>query len=57
MKNPFKEIDHPPQEVPEGLKEKVMSDVSAVKFFIDVTSLFTENYIEAAEAFFKNRKK
>ena len=56
MENPFKQIEQPPKEVPVELKKKVMAEVSAFKFFLELTSLFTSNYSQAAEAFFKKRK-
>ena len=57
MKNPFKKIALPPQEVPEELKIKVMSDVARIKLFMDITNLFTANYPSAARAFFEKKKK
>ena len=56
MENPFKKLGHPPKEVPANLKKKVMDDVKAFKFFYELISLFTVNYTEAAEAFFKKRR-
>ena len=56
MENPFKKIDQPPKEVPEELKEKVMDDVSAYLLFLEVARLFSSNYTEAIESFFKSRK-
>tara|TARA_R110002094_G_scaffold169727_2_gene152015 strand:+ start:333 stop:542 length:210 start_codon:yes stop_codon:yes gene_type:complete len=57
MENPFKKLGHPPQEVPKELKKKVMDDVSSFKLFIDVVGLFSFNYAQAVESFFKKRKK
>jgi hypothetical protein len=56
MDNPFKKIGLPPKEVPEELKEKVMDDVSAFLLFMDVATLFSSNYTEAIESFFKKRE-
>ena len=56
MDNPFKKIEQPLKEVPKDVKEKVLAEVSAFKFFLDLTSLFSSNYAQAAEAFFKKRK-
>jgi len=55
MDNPFKKIGHPPRPVPEELKKKVMDDVSAYLLFMDVATLFSSNYTEAIESFFKKR--
>ncbi|MBT8255885.1 MAG: hypothetical protein KJO23_05020 [Bacteroidia bacterium] len=56
MENPFKKIGHPPKEAPKDLKKKVMDDVSAFKFFVEAVSLFSVNYGQAVESFFKKRK-
>jgi|TARA_R110000868_G_scaffold61116_4_gene185897 hypothetical protein len=56
MENPFKKLDHPPKKVPEELKKKVMDDVKAFAFFSEVIGLFSSNYAEAAESFFKKRR-
>ncbi len=55
MDNPFKKIEQPLKEVPSELKDKVMDDVSAYLLFMDVASLFTSNFSEAVESFFKER--
>lgn len=57
MENPFKKLVHPPKEAPEKLKGKVMADIAAFKLFQDVTSLFSSNYKDAAESFFKKHRK
>ena len=57
MENPFKKIAHPPQKVPEELKQKVMSDVARLKLFMDITDLFASNYPSTAKAFFERKKK
>jgi len=57
MENPFKKLGQPPKEVPENLKKKVMGDIAAFKLFMDVASLFSSNYADAAESFFIKRKK
>ncbi len=56
MDNPFKKIDQPPKEVPVDLKKKVMDDASAFILFTEVATLFSSNYTEAVESFFKSRK-
>ncbi len=56
MDNPFKKIDQPPKKVPDELKKKVMDDASAFLLFSEVATLFSSNYTEAVESFFKNRK-
>ena len=43
MENPFKKILHN-EEVPKLLKEKVMNDISFIKFSIDVADLFVVKY-------------
>lgn len=55
MENPFKKLVHPPKEAPKELKKKVMNDISAFKLFTDVVGLFSFNYAQAAESFFKKR--
>lgn len=54
--NIFKKLGQPPKEVPSDLKQKVMEDVSAFHFFSEVLGLFTANYGEAMESFFKKRR-
>lgn len=56
MENPFQKIGEPLKEVPEGLKKKVMEDISAFKLFSDVVGLFSNNYTKAAESFLKSRR-
>jgi hypothetical protein len=56
MKNPFKKIALPPQEVPKELKEKVMTDVARIKLMMDLTDLFTSKYTSAAKSIFKKNK-
>ena len=55
MENPFKKIAHPPQEVPDELKIKVMADVARVRLFMEITDLFTMNYPSVAKAFFEKK--
>lgn len=55
--NPFKKIGLPPQEVPKDLKKKVMDDVNSVKFLMEITDLFSSNYAETLESFFKTKKR
>jgi len=57
MDNPFKKIEQPPKEVPEELKKKVMDDVSSYLLFMEVATLFSSNFTEAVESFFKKRDK
>ncbi|MGB5418648.1 hypothetical protein [Algibacter sp.] len=57
MENPFKKIALPPQEVPHELKTKVMVDVARMKLFKEITDLFSNNYSNAARAFFEKKKK
>ncbi|WP_160128527.1 hypothetical protein [Kordia antarctica] len=56
MDNPFKKLNEPPKEVPIELKKKVMDDVASFKFFMDMGSLFSFNYAQTVEAFFKKKK-
>lgn len=57
MENPFKKMGQPPKEVPKELKKKVMDDVSAYLLFMEVATLFSSNYSDAIESFFKKRKR
>tara|TARA_R110000868_G_scaffold97876_2_gene269315 strand:- start:2007 stop:2183 length:177 start_codon:yes stop_codon:yes gene_type:complete len=57
MKNPFKKIALPPQEVPKELKNKVMDDVARIKLLMDMTDLFTSNFSSAAKSILKKPKK
>lgn len=43
MENPFKKILNN-EEVPKLLKEKVMNDISFIKFSIDIADLFVVKY-------------
>ena len=54
--NPFKKIGEPPKEVPKVLKKKVMNNVNTLKFIMETASLFSTNYSNAVESFFKKRK-
>lgn len=56
MENPFKKLNEPPKKVPKEVKKKVMDDVASFKFFMEMGSLFSFNYAQTAEAFFKKRK-
>lgn len=56
MENPFKKLNEPSREVPKELKKKVMDDVASFKFFMDIGSLFSLNYAQTVEAFFKRKK-
>ncbi|WP_027395076.1 hypothetical protein [Aquimarina latercula] len=55
--NPFKKLGYPPRDVPEDLKEKVMSDVSSAKLLIDMSALFTSNYRNTIQSSFKKNNK
>ncbi|MBC5836902.1 hypothetical protein [Flavobacterium muglaense] len=55
--NPFKKIGLPPQEVPADLKKKVLDDVNTAKFLMEVTSLFSSNYLTVLENLFKTKQK
>jgi hypothetical protein len=55
MNNPFKNMGQPPKDVPKELKKKVMDDVSSYLLFMEVATLFSSNYSEAVESFFKKR--
>lgn len=56
--NPFKKLGYPPKEVPNDLKQKVMSEVASAKLIMDLASLFTSNYSATIESLFKtNRNK
>lgn len=57
MENPFKKLVHPPKETPKELKNKVMNEISAFKLFTDIAGLFTYNYAQAVESFFKQKKR
>ena len=54
--NPFKQIIEPKKEVPEELKAQVMKDVATLKLLMDVSELFSKNYLEVLESFLKNKK-
>lgn len=56
-RNPFKNIGNPPLQVPIGLKEKVMDDVSAYLLFMDIASLLSSNYSNAIKSFYEERNK
>lgn len=55
MENPFKKILHN-QEVPKALREKVINDISLIKFSIDVADLFVIKYPNAIEDFLITNK-
>lgn len=56
MENPFKKIEHN-KDAPEHIKKKVMNDIAGVKFLMEVTSLFSSNYLETTKSFFKKNNK
>jgi hypothetical protein len=55
--NPFKLIGIPQREVPESLKEKVITDVSSAKLVMDMAALFTKNYKATLSSMFLTKKK
>lgn len=55
MHNPFKDIKS--EEVPENLKDKVMSSVHSAKFFLDLAELFSINYFSSISNLFKSSDK
>jgi hypothetical protein len=55
--NPFKKIGLPSQEVPKDLKNKVMEDVNTVKLLLELSNLFTLNYVDTIEGMFKTLKR
>lgn len=55
--NPFKKINQPLQEVPAGLKEKVMKEIAAIKLTADMATLFTSNYKSTFGSLFFIKKK
>lgn len=54
--NPFKKLGQPLKEVPVELKNKVMDDIATLKFVMETASLFSSNYANAIESFFKKRE-
>ncbi|MCH7413610.1 hypothetical protein MM213_08950 [Belliella sp. R4-6] len=56
-KNPFKNLDARLEEVPVGLKEKVMSDVSKAKLLLELSDLFTDAFPVSINDLFKNKPK
>lgn len=55
MENPFKKILYN-EEVPKVLREKVINDISLIKFSIDVADLFIIKYPNAIEDFLITEK-
>ena len=55
-KNPFKKLGYPPQEVPNDLKQKVMDNVNSVKLFMELGTLFSNNYVSVVESFFATKQ-
>ncbi len=56
MENPFKKILYN-EEVPKVLREKVINDISLIKFSIDVADLFVIKYPNTAGDFLITDKK
>ncbi len=56
MENPFKKILYN-EEVPKVLREKVINDISLIKFSIDVADLYVLKYPNTIEDFFITVKK
>ncbi|AJR04064.1 hypothetical protein [Siansivirga zeaxanthinifaciens] len=56
MDNPFKYINHPPKEVPEELKDKVMRDIAMAKLIMEIATLFSYNLSHVIETVIKKRK-
>lgn len=54
--NPFKEIETH-QEIPAGIKEKVMKDIDTYKLLADFGELFTSTYASVIKDFWKEDKK
>ena len=54
-RNPFKEMEKSPKEVPPKLRKKVMHNIAMAKLIIEVASLFSTNYSSALENLFKTK--
>ena len=55
MDNPFKKILYQ-EDLPEALKDKVMSDISLIKLSIDMADLFAVKYPNVVGSFFMTNK-
>lgn len=55
MENPFKKILHN-EKVPIALKEKVINDISLIKFSIDVADLYIIKYSSTLGEFLNSDK-
>ncbi|MFD2037281.1 hypothetical protein ACFSKL_20960 [Belliella marina] len=55
-KNPFKNLENRLEEVPLGLKEKVMADVSKAKLLLELSDLFTDAFPESLNDLFNKNK-
>ena len=56
MENPFKYIDQPLVEVPQGLKVKVMSDIAMAKLIMESTPLSSYNVGAVIETVIRTSK-
>lgn len=56
-KNPFKKLETRLEEVPIGLKEKVMADVSKAKLILELSDLFTDAFPVSLNDLFNNKPK
>jgi len=55
MENPFKKILYQ-EELPKKLKGKIMSDISFIKFTIDIADLLVVKYPETIENLLRIKK-
>ena len=56
MENPFKYIDQPLVEVPQGLKVKVMSDIAMAKLIMELAPLSSYNVGAVIETVIRTSK-
>ncbi len=54
--NPFKELMEPFQKAPDSLKDDLMEDLQSIILLIEFSELFSQNYLDVVESFFKNKK-
>ncbi len=52
-RNPFEQLEASLQEVPPGMKQKVMDDIAAAKLIMDLASLFSLNVGSALRKLFR----
>ncbi|PCE62985.1 hypothetical protein B7P33_17060 [Sediminicola luteus] len=55
--NPFKLLSEHPEQVPAGLKDKVMANIGFIKLSMDMTTLFTLTSHQALITSGKRKKK